>query len=145
AGRDPVVPGHPGVDLEHVVAEVGDHVVRVGHDGHDLSRRAAGGPPSRESMPPVQLSANVRITIPDLGLGPNEVDLRGTIRSCAATAYTLAADIGEHRTAVRPGASSAAWMAAAGSCSTLTVASSSRIRQTRSISRSCSTAPARCR
>ena len=33
------------------------------------------------------------MTIPDRGLGPNEVDLRGTIRFWAATAYTSAAVI----------------------------------------------------
>ena len=132
ARGDPVVPGHPGVDLEHLVAQVGDHVARVRHDGmisgpvpagagsgsFRLSRllRLEGGvrpqaqsfASNRLASPPVQLSANVRITIPDRGLGPNEVDLRGTIRSWAATAYTSAADIGEASTAVRPGASSAA-------------------------------------
>ena len=68
----------------------------------------------RRPRPAVQLSANSRSTSPVRGLGPNEVDFRGTIAPCAATSYTSAADIGAHSTATAPGVACAARTAATG-------------------------------
>ena len=81
-GRDPVVPGHPGVDLEHLMPERRDarrsdsicHAAIVPQSGRrrTLTGGAAAAPRVSRDGP------NVRRTRPVRGLGPNDVDLRGT-------------------------------------------------------------------
>ncbi len=85
--RDPVVPRHPGIDLEHLMAQrrnVFVHRVIVA-DG----RPQSAGP-------------NVRRTSPVRGLGPNDVDLRGTRSPCAAIWMTASNEGGLQITAVAP-------------------------------------------
>jgi len=92
ARGDPAVSGHPGIDLEHLVTQRRDIRIRrfffhrvIVADGQDQP----DGP-------------NVRRTSPVRGLGPNEVDLRGTRSPWAAIWMTVWNEGGLQMMAVAP-------------------------------------------
>src|SRR5580693_2614178 len=112
AGRDPVIPGHPGIDLEHLVSQRGDvrclrvrdafvHPSIVPDRANPSSDRPHIGR-DFSSVRPQSDGPNVRSTSPVRGLGPNDVDLRGTRSPCAAIWMTASKESGLEMTAVAP-------------------------------------------
>src|SRR5580704_11140076 len=100
------------------------------HDKPAVQRRPPGAARPHGS--------NVLSTSPVRGLGPNDVDLRGTRSPCAATSLTAASGIGLQMTAVPP-ASSAIRIASPASCEISTSRSLSLISHSWASSSSCMT------